>query len=163
MSTTRTPSELRKAATDAGWESDPLASEILAAMDQLASEASASRKGPPTWAWAAVGVAILASATAGFQTVRLTETRAERQGYAAAKEAEISNLKASNLAQIEAITGKLNALITAAESVSKTSASAADSNQAAVGLYMNQFQALLDEAKRLKEGENGKGSGAKGP
>lgn len=151
MNNTRTPSELRKAATDAGWESDALASEILSTMDRLASEVSAVRKGPPPWAWVAVGVAVLASAATVFQTVRLTEARAERQGYAAAKEAEISNLKAANLAQIEAVAGKLNALVSAAESVSKTSATAADSNHAAVNLYMTQFQALLEEAKKLRK------------
>ncbi len=153
MSTTRTPSELRKAATDAGWESDPLAAEVLAKLDELdhTNAVALSKPSVPVWAWLAVIVAVGAGAGAIFQSIRLTETRAERQGYAAAKEAEIANLKAANVAQLEAVTGKLNSLVTAAEAVSKASATAADSNQAAVGLYMGKFQELLEDYKKAQD------------
>jgi len=166
----RTTEELRAAAVDAGWGSDPLANEILDALTEL-ERADTSRPTAPTppapiteppkrnaWPfWTAIAVATLSLSAATYYralavstaeqliTVRSTSTEALDK-----KDRELSELRQKNYESLAATSIKLQEAINAAAQAATKNATAADSNQAAVTLYMDQFQSLLEEAKKLK-------------
>jgi hypothetical protein len=155
---TRSIAELRRAAIDAGFEGDPLTEEILAALaEREHSPGPVPGRSPKgliiacILACAAI-IGLVAVWTNSALKARDTEVSRLKEANAtlvAQKDQEIARLKELNAGQITAAAERLQSALAAAESVSKTSASAADSNQSAVNLYMTKFQDMLDELKRL--------------
>ena len=105
---TRTTSELRQAAVDAGWAGDPLADELLNKLSEL--ESALAKGGgvlptsTPTSVWLALGVAIILAVGSGWAYLNASSTAATERAERVRVEGSLATLQAEHNRSIESAT-----------------------------------------------------------
>lgn len=144
----RPATELREAALNAGWGDDPLASEILHAL--ASSEQLPAPPAPPTSASSYKTLAIVATVVAIGAIAGLVAQQVNLGREREAHRDELARMKSESDAHLTELTKRMTSAIATAEAAAQANASAADSNKAAVDIYMTKFQELLEETNKLK-------------
>jgi hypothetical protein len=103
-----------------------------------------------------IAVAISCVTTGGwvFSTLNKKAMLAERERDVASRDAEIIHLKETNTAQLAQAAHSIEVAASHVQTVAKSTESAADANEMAVKIYLNQFQKLLENFQKVRDADS---------
>jgi hypothetical protein len=155
----RSAAELKQAAIDAGWGSDPLALEILEKLTDnpappLTALPASKAKAP---GWIAIVAFFTGACAAALVTGHLERQkgqreldalRSEQRNALAQKDQELAWLKQSHSQELKTITANLEQTLRSADAVAKSSGTAASMSNDLVKLLFAELQRAQQQAQR---------------